>query len=74
MRKLTRVLVIFSIILSHVMCVSVAYNYRGLLCGIEHQGFSAPAETAFFLAVPFAVGISLCLVLAYLIKKFNSRS
>lgn len=74
MRKLSRVLILFALVLSHIMCVVVTYNYRGLICSIEHQGFSAPAQTAFFLAVPFAVGISLCLVFAYLIKNFNSRS
>ncbi len=69
MKRLPRILIIIALILSHIMCVCVAYNYRGLLCGIEHQGFSAPAETAFFLAVPFAVVISLCLIGAYLINK-----
>lgn len=53
-----------AIILSDIMCVVVAYNYRDMLCGIEHAGFSAPAGTAFLYAVPFVVGIVVCVVLA----------
>ena len=59
-----------AIILSDIMCFTVAYNYRGMLCGIEHAGFSAPAGTAFLYALPFLAGIVLCAALAV---RFNKK-
>ena len=57
--------------LSHWTCIVVAFNYAGMLCGIEHKGFSAPADTAFYLAIPYYVGIAICVVLALV---FNKKS
>ena len=65
MKKLTVLFSILALILSHAMCVVVAFNYRSMLCGIEHAGFSAPASTAFLYAIPFIIGIIICIVLAY---------
>ena len=69
MKKLSYLFVTLAIVLSDIMCFVVAYNYRGLLCGIEHDGFSAPASIAFLTAIPFAVGIVVCVVLAIRLYK-----
>ena len=69
MKKWSNLLIALAIILSDIMCFVVAYQYRDMLCGIEHAGYSAPASTAFFSAVPFLLGISVCLVLAIKIRK-----
>ena len=53
-----------AIVLSDIMCVVVAYSYRGMLCGIEHAGYSAPASIAFLYAIPFMIGIVICVILA----------
>ena len=53
-----------AIILSDIMCAAVAYSYRGMLCGIEHADFSAPASIAFLYAIPFMIGIVICVILA----------
>ena len=58
-----------AIVLSDIMCFVVAYNYRDMLCGIEHAGYSAPAGTAFLYAIPFVVGIIVCAVLAIRFRK-----
>ena len=58
-----------AVVLSHIMCIVVTYNYRGLQCAIEHQGFSAPATVAFLAAVPFAVGIAVCVMLTVRFSK-----
>ena len=58
-----------AIVLSDIMCFVVAYNYRDMLCGIEHAGYSAPASTAFLYAIPFVVGIIVCAVLAIRFRK-----
>ena len=69
MKTLRYVFTALAILLSDVMCFVVAYCYRGALCGIEHAGFSAPASLAFLYAIPFALGIILCAVLAFVFWK-----
>ena len=60
---------VIALVLSHAMCIVVAYNYRDMLCSIEHQGFSAPATLAFLSAVPFAISIIICTALAVRFSK-----
>ena len=69
MKRLPLVFTGIALILSHLMCVVVASNYTSMLCAIEHQGFSAPASTAFIYAVPFIIGIAICIALALFFKK-----
>ncbi len=64
MKKLSYLFTALAMILSNVMCFVVAYAYRGMLCGIEHSGYSAPASIAFLYAIPFAAGIVVCVILA----------
>ena len=69
MKKLSNLFIILAIVLSNIMCIVVAYNYRDMLCGIEHAGYSAPASTAFLYAIPFVVGIIVCAILAIRFRK-----
>ena len=69
MKNLSYIFTILAIILSDIMCAVVAYNYRGMLCGIKHMGYSAPANVAFIYAIPFLVGIIICVILAYIFHK-----
>lgn len=64
MKKLSILFTILAVLLSDIMCSVVAYNYRDILCGAEHLGYSSPASTAFLLAIPFLVGIIVCTVCA----------
>ena len=64
MKKWSYLFAAFAVVLSDMMCFVVGYNYRDMLCGIEHAGFSAPASIAFLSAVPFVVGMIVCVVLA----------
>lgn len=74
MKRLSVVLFVITAVLSDVMCAVVAYNYRGLVCGIEHAGFSAPADIALLLAIPFLVLIAACVLLAVLFyRKSKSK-
>ena len=68
MKKLCYFFMVAAIILSHIMCFVVAWNYRDMLCGIAHNGYSAPAEVAFLTAIPYAVGIMICGILAYIFR------
>lgn len=69
MKRISLLLTIIALILSHIMCFVVAWNYRDMLCGIEHSGFSAPADVAFLAAIPYAVGIMICGILAYILRR-----
>ena len=69
MKKLSILFATVAIILSNVMCIVVAYNYRGMICCIKHEVCSAPPEAAFLYAVPFLIGIVVCVVLAIKFRK-----
>ena len=68
MKKLSYLFIAIAILLSDIMCFVVAYNYRDMLCGIEHTGYSAPANVAFLSAIPFGIGIIICAVVAGAVK------
>ncbi len=69
MKTMSMVFGMLAILLSNIMCAVVAFNYRDMLCGIEHAGYSAPASTAFLYAIPFVVGIVVCAILAIKFRK-----
>ena len=69
MKKLKNIFVILVLILSHGMCLDVGFNHAKILCGIEHMGFSAPANVAFFVAVPYVIGIIICMVFIIVLNK-----
>ena len=60
MKKLSYLFIAIAILLSNIMCSVVAFNYRDMLCGIEHLGYSAPASVAFLSAFPFVFVIFFC--------------
>ena len=70
MKKLGYLFAIIALILSHVMCAVVAYNYAYMRCAIEHCGNSAPAGVAFLYVIPFVAGIAICVILSvYFFRK-----
>ena len=64
---------IMAVLLSDIMCVVVAYTYCDMVWGIRYAGYSAPASTAFMLAIPFAIGIVICVALAIFFKRKTSQ-
>ena len=72
MKKLSYLFTALAILLSDIMCFVVAYNYRAMLCGIEHAGYSAPASVAFLYAIPFLLVIIVCAILA-VVFHFKSK-
>ena len=69
MKALSTVFWILAVLLSDVMCAVVAYNYCDMVWGIKYAGYSAPASTAFLVAIPYAIGIIVCIVLSIFFKK-----
>ena len=69
MKKLSIIFGVLAVLLSDIMCAVVAYNYCDLLVGKQYAGYSAPASTAFVYAIPFVIGIIVCIVLAIVFRR-----
>lgn len=52
MKALSCTFAALAILLSDVMCATVAFNYCDMLWGIRYASYSAPASTAFLLVIP----------------------
>ena len=63
MKKLSWLFLGIAILLSDIMCFVVAYNYRSLICCIEHTGCSAPSSISFYYAIPFLILIVIFILL-----------
>ncbi len=59
-----------AILLSNVMCATVAYNYCSIQWGIRYAGYSGSASVAFLFIIPYAIGIIIC---SFLAKFFYKR-
>ena len=69
MKKISNIFIALAIILSNVMCAVVAYNYCAMQWGAKYAGYSAPASVAFLYAIPYGVGIMVCVVVAMVLKR-----
>jgi len=69
MKTLSNLFLVLAVLLSDVMCAVVAYNYCDMVWGIKYAGYSAPASTAFLVAIPFVIAIVVCVVIALYFKK-----
>ena len=69
MKKLSFLFIVITVLLSDIMCAVVAFNYRDMLCGIEHSCYSAPANIAFLSGIPFGIGMIICAAVAYTLHK-----
>ena len=69
MKKAFYLCIALILLLSHAMCVTVAYAYASMRCAAMHDFASAPASVAFFTAIPFAVAILILACAAYACRK-----
>lgn len=74
MKNLSTLFGISAILLSNVMCGVVGFNYGKMVWGIENAGYSAPANTALLLSIPYLIGIVVCVVLAFVFRKRKQTS
>jgi len=72
-KYLSYIFMILAILLSNVMCAAVAYDYCNMQWGIQYCGYSAPASAAFLLIIPYAVGIAICVILAWALYKRSHK-
>ena len=68
MKKISNIFIALAVILSDVMCAVVAYNYCTMQWGAKYAGYSAPASVAFLYAIPYGLGILVCIIVAILLK------
>lgn len=69
-KLLTKLFVVLAVILSDVMCTIVAYNY----CSLKYATTtSTPAWVAYLYAIPFIIGIAICLILALIFYKKSNK-
>ena len=73
MKKISNIFIMLAIILSNVMCAVVAYGYSNLQWGGKYAGYSTPAYTAFFYAIPYGIGIAVCIIVAMVLRKRESK-
>lgn len=74
MKTLSAAFGLLAVLLSDVMCAVVAYSYCDMVWGIRYACYSAPAWTAFLTAIPYAIGIAVCGVLALVFRKSANRA
>ena len=73
-RGLAYLFAALAVLLSNVMCAATAYHYCALQWGGRYAGYSAPANTAFLLCIPYGAGIVICTVLAWFFSKKRHAS
>ena len=69
MKKISNIFIILAVILSNVMCAVVAYNYCAMQWGAKYAGYSAPASVAFLYAIPYGIGIVVCVIAAMVLRR-----
>lgn len=69
MKKLSIIFGILAVLLSDIMCARVAYDYCNLLWGGKYALYSAPPNAAFLTAIPYVIGIVICVILALIFRK-----
>lgn len=68
-KYLSCVFLAFAILLSNVMSATVAYGYCNMQWSVRYAGASAPADVAFLFAIPYGVGIAICVILAWIFHR-----
>ena len=67
MEKISNLFWILSALLTNVMCAVVAYSYCDMQWGIRYSCYSAPAYVAFLSAIPYLIGIAICVTAALIL-------
>lgn len=72
MKKVRVACVVFfatAVLLFGTMCATISFCYARAICAMEHHFTSAPPEVVFLMAIPFALGISIFVVLGIIFYK-----
>lgn len=74
MKLLSKTMKILAVLLSNIMCAHVFYTYGAMSMGVRYAAFSAPPESAFILAAPYAIGILACLILSLICRNKSKNA
>lgn len=69
MKKISTIFIVLAVILSDVMCAVIAYHYCEIQWGIQYAGYSTPASVAFLYAIPYGIGIVICIIISIILRK-----
>lgn len=69
-RILVIAFLVLAILRSVIMCANVAFDYCSMLTGIN----SAGPNVAFFIAIPYIIGIVFCVIFSYFLWKKSNQS
>ncbi len=69
MKKLSNVFAMLAILLTNIMCVVVTNLCTSGYHAEKHHFTSAPWEVGLLFAIPFAIAIVACSIVAYIAKK-----
>jgi len=72
-KVLAIVFTVIGLFLSHAMCANVAFEYCNMLWGIKYAGYSAPADVAFLIAIPYLLGIIISFGIVFFIWKKSKK-
>lgn len=73
MKKIAYALFAAAVLLFGAMCAVTAYQYRDILCGMQHMGYSVPPSAAFLYAIPFLIGIAACAAVGIMLMKKSEK-
>ncbi len=74
MKLLSKILIGLALVLSHMMCIDVAYSYCNLSWAGRYAGFSGTPDIAFFFAIPYLIGILACIISAFIIRRKSNKT
>lgn len=70
-----KILMILALVLSHLMCIHVAAGYTDMEWGNRMSLYSGgPPALAFLYAIPYLLGIALCIILSRILRKKKSQA
>ncbi len=69
MKKLSVLFAVLAILLCDVMCTVTAYAWCEMEWSARYLGASAPPEVSLINAIPYLLGIILCVILAFVFAR-----
>jgi len=72
-KRKAQICLVLAFIISNINTEFTVYNYRGMQCGIEHLGFSAPASTAILFGIPGYIIVLIFLISAYFLYNNSNK-
>lgn len=74
-KKIRKILIVISLVLSHLMCIHVAAGYTDTAWGNKMGLYSGgPPALSVIYAFPYIIGIVICMILSRVLRKKESQT